>query len=129
MKFRCESSAENPRDLKVELATRIIADFHSQAAAEAAAAEFERRFVKKEKPLDILEKTHGAHTRPVFEWLAAFDLAESKNQARQLIKQGGVRVNGEKAIDANAEIELKVNETLEFQVGKLKFLRIRGVAP
>jgi tyrosyl-tRNA synthetase len=129
MKFRCESSAENPRDLKVELATKIIADFHSQASAEAAAAEFERRFVKKEKPLDILEKTHGAQTRPLFEWLAAFDLAESKNQARQLIKQGGVRVNGEKATDANAEIELKVDETLEFQVGKLKFLRIRGVAP
>ena len=57
-KFRCDSGAENPRDAKVELAKRIIADFHSEGEADAAADEFERRFVRNEVP-DQIEKSRS----------------------------------------------------------------------
>src|SRR5688572_14933380 len=63
LKFKCESGGENPRDLKVQLAKSIIADFHSDQAAEKAEEEFNRRFVKKEMPDEIAEVsvTAGAH--------------------------------------------------------------------
>src|SRR5215204_5329345 len=50
LKFKCDSGAEHPRDLKVGLAKSIIVDFHSDQAADKAEEEFNRRFVKKEIP-------------------------------------------------------------------------------
>src|SRR5688500_10191555 len=57
LKFKCESEAENPRDLKVALAKSIITDFHSEQSAEKAEEEFNRRLVKKEVPDEIEERT------------------------------------------------------------------------
>src|SRR5215510_1376832 len=53
IKANCDSGAENPRDAKIDLAKRIIQDFHNRDAADAAADEFNRRFVQKEIPDEI----------------------------------------------------------------------------
>jgi len=126
VKFRCESGAENPRDAKVSLAKRIIADFHSQDEATAAADEFERRFVRKEIPDEIEEKRIEAGTYKLPELLASVGLTESKGESKRLIEQGGVKVNGEKASNAVAELTIGGDAVL-LQVGKRKFLRVSSV--
>jgi tyrosyl-tRNA synthetase len=125
MRFRCENGAENPRDAKVDLAKRIIADFHSKDDADGAADEFERRFVRKEVPDEIEEKQVAAGTHKLVELLVTTGLATSKGEARRLIEQGGVKVNGEKASNSAAELTLDSEPAL-LQVGKRKFLRVRS---
>ena len=125
MKFRCESGAENPRNLKVELAKSIIADFHSAQAGEKAEEEFNRRFVNKEVPDEVQETSVLAGKYPLAQLLADLGLAASKKEAKRLIEQGGVRINGEKATAAATEIEIQAYGVL-IQVGKLKFLKVIG---
>ena len=125
-RFRCESGAENPRDAKVELAKLVIGDFHSKADADAAEDEFRRRFVEKQVPDEIEEARVEAGNYKLPDLLVSTGLAASKGEAKRLIEQGGVRVNGEKAANAAAEIAIGDGEVL-FQVGKRKFLKVAAV--
>lgn len=125
LKADCESGAENPRNVKVKLAKFIIRDFHSAADADAAEEEFNRRFVQKEIPDEIEEVKIPAGSYALAQLLADTGLAASKGEARRLIEQGGVRVNGEKATAANAEIAINVDGVV-IQVGKRKFLKLLG---
>jgi len=117
------SNGKNPRDTKVNLAKSIIADFHSQEAANEAEEEFVKRFVQKEVPDEIEEKTIAAGSYALAQLLADTGLATSKGEARRLIEQGGVKINGEKATAANAEIGIDSGGVL-VQVGKRKFLKL-----
>jgi tyrosyl-tRNA synthetase len=119
-----KTSGENPRNLKVNLAKLVIKDFHSSEAATEAEEEFNRRFVKKEIPDEIEEMTLAAENYKLVDLLVQTNLAASKGEAKRLIEQGGVKIGGEKVSDIQVEIELK-NEVL-FQVGKRKFLRVKG---
>ncbi len=118
-------AGENPRNLKVALAKLIIKDFHSQTDADAAEEDFTRRFVQKEIPDEIEEKQMATGIYNLAQLLADTSLASSKGEARRLIEQGGVRVNGEKATAANADIAVNAEGVL-LQVGKRKFLRIHS---
>ena len=122
---RMKTSRENPRNLKVSLAKLIIKDFHSNQAATESEEEFNRRFVKKEIPDEIEETIVPAATYKLVELLVQTNLAASKGEAKRLIEQGGVKVGGEKASEANAEIEVK--DEILLQVGKRKFLRVKTV--
>jgi tyrosyl-tRNA synthetase len=126
LKFRCESGAENPRHLKVELAKSVIADFHSKQSADKAEEEFNRRFVKKEIPDEIEEQTIAPQAYRIPDLLTATGMAASKGEAKRLIEQGGVKINGEKATQASAEVAIASGEKILVQVGKLKFLRVTG---
>ncbi|MGD9590263.1 MAG: tyrosine--tRNA ligase [Pyrinomonadaceae bacterium] len=117
------ANGANPRNLKVDLAKLIIKDFHSAAEADAAEEEFVRRFVQKEVPDDIEERTFPAGSYALAQLLADTGLAASKGEARRLIDQGGVKVNGEKASAANAEISIDGDGVL-LQVGKRRFLKL-----
>jgi tyrosyl-tRNA synthetase len=116
-------NGENPRNVKVKLAKLIITDFHSAADADAAEEEFVKRFVQKEIPDEIEEKQIVAGSYQLSQLLADTGLAASKGEARRLIEQGGVKVNGDKATAANAEISVGGDAVL-LQVGKRKFLRV-----
>ena len=124
LRFRGESGAENPRNIKVDLAKSIIKDFHSEESAQEAEEEFNRRFVQKEIPDEIEEKTVSGNTWNLTELLAETNLAASKGEAKRLIEQGGVKLNGEKVSNAKAEIDLK--DEILLQVGKRKFLRVNS---
>jgi len=126
LKFKAQSGDENPRDLKVTLAKQIIKDFHGWEAADDAEEEFERRFVKKEMPDEIEERTIEGGVHRLADLLAQTGLANSKGDARRLIEQGGVKVDGEKASAANAEINVSGDGVL-LQVGKLKFLKVSSL--
>ncbi|MEO7672683.1 MAG: S4 domain-containing protein, partial [Pyrinomonadaceae bacterium] len=60
------------------------------------------------------------------ELIALTGLAASKGEAKRLIEQGGVKINGEKATLATAEIKIQPGDDVLLQVGKLKFLRVKG---
>ena len=125
MRFKTTNGGSNPRDLKVALAKQIIADFHDAASAEEAEAEFTRRFVNKEVPDEIEEKEVAGGNYKLADLLAETELASSKSEARRLIEQGGVKVNGEKAGTAAADVTVG-SETVLLQVGKRKFLNVRA---
>ena len=119
-----KNSGENPRNLKVNLAKLIIKDFHSAEDAKRAEEDFIARFVNKEIPDEIEARTVAAGTYKLVDLLVGTDLAASKGEAKRLIEQGGVKLNGEKATNVNSEIEL--SEEIMLQVGKRKFLKVRG---
>ncbi|MEP7076580.1 MAG: tyrosine--tRNA ligase [Acidobacteriota bacterium] len=123
LKTRCESGDENPRNAKVALAKSIIRDFHSTEAATAAEEEFVKRFVQKEVPDEIEEKTFPAGTYKLAGLLVDNGLAASKGEARRLIEQGGVKINGEKATSASADLAIDSTGVV-FQVGKRRFLKV-----
>ena len=122
------SDGKNPRDLKVNLAKLIIKDFHSESDAQAAEEEFNRRFVKKEIPDDIPEVNIPPMIYKLADLVVASGLTASKGEARRLIEQGGVKLNGEKATSAAAEIDMSKENGLILQVGKLKFAKLTAVS-
>jgi tyrosyl-tRNA synthetase len=126
LKTKSESGEENPRNAKVNLAKFIIKDFHSSEAAQEAEEEFNRRFVKKEIPDDIEETSVVSQTYKLADLLLETNLAASKGEARRLVEQGGVKIDGEKVSNAQAEIKLNGDKSFMIQVGKRKFLRVKG---
>ncbi|HEY0100860.1 MAG TPA: tyrosine--tRNA ligase [Pyrinomonadaceae bacterium] len=125
LRAAAHAGARNPRDLKVELAKRIITDFHSATDAQAAEDEFNRIFKRKEIPDEIEERALTTGVWKLPRLLVETALAPSMGEARRLIEQGGVRVDGERRTED--EINLDAGQTILIQVGKRRFLRVRGV--
>ncbi|MEJ7618041.1 MAG: S4 domain-containing protein, partial [Pyrinomonadaceae bacterium] len=124
-----QSGERNPRDLKAELAQRIIADFHSADDARMALAEFNRIFQRKEAPAEIEERSISTGMWKLSRLLVDAALAPSMAEARRLIEQGGVRVDGEKITRADYEANLTAGRIVLLQVGKRRFLRLHANAP
>jgi tyrosyl-tRNA synthetase len=114
----------HPKDAKVAFAREITARFSSPAAADEAALGFERRFARKELDPATLEQQSvplgGAAGLPLPRVCTELGLTQSPTEARKLMGQGGVRVNGVKVSDPKHE--LGPGEYL-IQVGKLKAAR------
>jgi tyrosyl-tRNA synthetase len=121
---KMEESNENPRNLKVNLAKLIVRDFHSIEDANKAEENFVNQFSKGNLPDEIEEKSIASGTYKLFDLLLQTEMVASKGEAKRLIEQGGVKLNGEKATNANAEIDLK--DEILLQVGKRKFLKVKG---
>jgi tyrosyl-tRNA synthetase len=128
LRAAAERGERNPRDIKVELAKRIITDFHSSSDAQAAEEEFNRIFKRKEAPDEIEERAVAEGEWKLPRLLVAGSLALSVAEGRRLLEQGGVRVNGEQRRVKDVDVPLRAGETLLLQVGKRRFLRVRGVA-
>jgi tyrosyl-tRNA synthetase len=100
LRLREEASAGvvHPKQAKIDLAMRIVTDFHDAAAAAQAAGDFDRRFSKKALPIDVrvVELTPEEWDSPLEKRLVRCGLAESSSDARRKIAQGGVRINGGK---------------------------------
>jgi tyrosyl-tRNA synthetase len=122
-----EAGALHPMKLKMELAKRIVADFHSAAAAQMAAEEFSRVFSAKEVPADIEIKklTRSFGKIRLTKLLVQLSLAASVSEAGRLIEQGGVEINGTRLSDLKAEFDFSNVGEFVFKVGKRKFLKLR----
>ena len=118
---------EYPRLLKVRLARRIVEDFYSKRDADAAEQEFNRIFRLKETPENVeeLSVTSGSWKLPRL--LVEVLLAPSMAEARRLIEQGGVYVDGERRTQVNYEVDISAADAVLIKVGKRRFLRVRGV--
>ncbi len=124
LKHSVASGTTHPKAAKARLAREITARYHGDAAAEAAAAHFDQVHTRKEVPDEIPERayTFPEGALPLATLLADLGLASSRSEARRLIKGGGVRLNGERAVDPQAQIQ--AGEWL-LQVGKRKFMKVR----
>ncbi|MEO8502705.1 MAG: tyrosine--tRNA ligase [Acidobacteriota bacterium] len=121
-KRRLAAGEVHPKTLKQELARRLVADYHGEAAALGAQEEFARIFTSGGVPDDIEEIAVAA--QPLAALLAAANLAPSRNEARRLIQQGAVTVDGERAGDPAAVLAAR-SETYLLKVGKRRFARLR----
>jgi tyrosyl-tRNA synthetase len=115
----------HPRDAKVKMAMGIVEIYHDQAAAQGAFEEFERMFVKKDIPdeIDEVEIEFDSDEPGILDILAAAKMCPSKKEARRMVEQGAVSVEGEKVDDFRATVN--ISELKLFKVGKRKFLRIK----
>lgn len=121
------ANGTNPRDIKIALAQELIARFHSKADAEAALQDFIQRFQKNAIPDEMpeIEVTIDAQGIAIGNLLKQADLVASTSDAMRMIKQGAVKINGEKVIDTRFVVQHKGENV--YQVGKRKFARIRLV--
>lgn len=115
---------ENPRDIKIELAKELIARFHDEASSEAAYKDFTQRFQKNAIPDDMPEVALDLEPGQmgIASVLKAAGLVASTSEAMRMIKQGAVKINGDKVTDSKLQCE--VGQTAVFQVGKRKFARV-----
>lgn len=124
--FKADIAAgRNPRDVKVLLAQELVARFHSQAAAEAALADFEARFKQNAIPDDLPEvtvQTGEGGVLAIGSVLKEAGLVASTSEAMRMIDGGGVKADGEKIEDK--KLQLAAGVTLVLQVGKRKFAKV-----
>lgn len=111
----------HPRDAKALVAERLVARYHGEEAAFAARQEFDRMFRHKQLPDDI-ETVTLQLPMPLVDALVAVGIVPSKSEARRLIAQGGVYVNGDRVSDLAAH--LSSGEHI-VKVGKRRFVRIQ----
>jgi tyrosyl-tRNA synthetase len=117
--------SKHPRQVKEELAVEIVARYHGRNAAAEAAQEFAHIFREKGLPEEIEEVTLKAEGAKLWlpKVLMEAGLAAGTSEARRLITQGGVQVDGEKVTDAN--LELAVGKSYLLKVGKRRFKRVK----
>jgi len=122
LRNRVSSGDLHPKQAKVDLGRRIVSDFHGAAAADAAVEDFERRFTRKELPIEaaVVELAEEEWQAPIEKRLVRCGLAESMSDARRKVAQGGVRINGEKVVTGAA---VPAADYL-LQVGKLHAVRV-----
>lgn len=111
----------NPRNVKMELAKEIVRLYHGEEKANFAEERFKSVFQKGQIPVDILTVNVSKEGLDIGQIVVDNKLVPSKSELRRLVKQGGVKVNGEKIDDL-----LNVNQEgeLVIQIGKKKFLKI-----
>jgi tyrosyl-tRNA synthetase len=119
------ADGSNPRDAKFELALEIVARFHDAAAAESAKEEFISRFQQGAMPDEIpeisLPGTDGG--LGIAHLLKDAGLVSSTSEAFRMIKQGAVRIDGERVEDRSLHVD--VGSNCVYQVGKRKFSKVR----
>ena len=132
----------NPRDIKAELARSIVADFWGQQEAEKATEEFDRIHKKKETPADLKVHVFGAGVaveageysvrgapvdlglkRPLLDIMMELKIFPSRGEAKRVIQQGGVRLNGQRIDDISYQVTVADNKEYILKVGKRKFYK------
>lgn len=118
------SEGRNPRDIKFLLCEELITRFHDAQAARSAQAEFIARFREGAMPEDIPEQTldTGGEGIGIAAALSRAGLTSSNSEAFRMIKQGGVRIDGERIEDRSLTLPPGFAGTL--QVGKRKFCKV-----
>ena len=111
----------HPMEVKKQLAWEIVSIFDGDEAADRAAARFERVHQRRKLPEEMpIYELRGPEN--VVDVIAAAELTPSKSQARRLVQQGAVRLDGERIEDIDTE--LSIDEEAVLQIGKRRFLRL-----
>lgn len=117
----------HPRDLKMRLGRELVTLYHGKAAAESAESEFRRMFQQGDLPDEIPEAVIAASdltdgTVSLTKILVLAGLAVSNSEARRLVQQGGVSLDGVRLEDERAEISVRSGQILK--VGKRRYVRL-----
>ncbi len=122
IKLELEEGKVNPRDLKRKLGHEIVKMYYDNDTADKTIEEFDKVFIKKEVPDEIPELTIKEDNMKLAELLTFTKLTDSNSNARRLIEQGAVSINGKKVTDVNI-IQDIINGMI-IKVGKRKFLKV-----
>ncbi len=123
IKSQLSDGSVNPRDIKRELARTLVAMYHDQESAEIAQLEFDNIFINKGLPDEIEEFNVGDKREiNILDLIILVNFAPSKGEARRLLTQGGVSIDGEKINDVQSSISVKSGMILK--VGKRKFIKL-----
>lgn len=115
----------NPRDVKMRLAFEITKFFHGEEAAQEAQEQFIKVFSKRELPEEMPTVRLDTDQCELVELLVKLNVVSSRSEAKRLIQQGGVKIDGEKITDIHAKITLDRERIL--RVGKRQFFKlVRG---
>jgi tyrosyl-tRNA synthetase len=122
-----EQGRRHPRDVKDDLARRLVTQFYDAEAAAAASAEFARVFSKgrlpDNMPVVMLGDAQLKEGRiGVIDLIMAADLCKSRGEARRLVQQGGMRIDDEKVSDPFQEIAIR--DGMILKAGKRRFARV-----
>lgn len=116
----------SPRDAKRALARRLVERFHSEQDARAAEADFDRRFVERGIPEDVMEHPVLVGDAGVeVPALVADAFGRSRSEARRLLAQGGVRLDGEQLPPDVGALRVDELDGRVLQVGRRDFRRLR----
>jgi tyrosyl-tRNA synthetase len=108
----------HPMDFKKSLAHEIVSRFHGKEAGDSARDYFETRHQKREVPKNIRTQFSPPERVGITQLLVDLKFARSKGEARRLVAQGGVRVDGKIVTDINFEFQRKLHRLIE--VGKMR---------
>ncbi len=123
VKSQLADGSLNPRDIKRELARTLVTMYHNQESAEIAQLEFDNIFINKGLPDEIDEFNIGDKKEiNILDLIILVNFAPSKGEARRLLTQGGVSIDGEKISDVQSSISVKSGMILK--VGKRKFIKL-----
>lgn len=130
IKAQLEAGAVNPSHLKRRLARDIVDQYHGEGAGADSEAAFDKLFVDKGEPDEVPEIRRPASEEPVglLQLIADCDLAPSKSEARRLVQQGGVALDGERITDIGHFLQAKDGVRFRLRVGKRKFADVLFVA-
>ena len=120
---RALREGENPRDVKHRLAWELVRRYHGAERADAAKEHFRRVFVNKDIPDDMPEYTVEEEAVFLNKLMADSGLCTSGGEAKRLIGQGGVYINGKRIISHTRPLKIRDGDILK--VGKRKFLKLR----
>lgn len=112
----------NPRDIKASLAKEIVKIYHGEKLAQKAEQEFKKVFKEKKLPSEIKEIKINKKEIDILELLVELKLASSKSEAKRLIKQNAVRIDGSLKNDWREKIRIK--KEMVIKVGKRKFVKV-----
>jgi tyrosyl-tRNA synthetase len=118
-------SGGNPKDAKEKLARQIVLQYHGKEASDKAHADWERVHSQRQVPEDMPSHVVSANT-PLFRLLVDAKLVGGTGEAKRLIQEGAVRLEGNQIMDPNQEIPPPDGGTLVLQVGRRKFVRLEG---
>ena len=124
IRIKLDDEKTNPRDLKRELARTIVSIYYDMKSAAEAEEAFDKVFIKKEIPDEIPEYKikNNNEIINIIDLILAVQFAPTKSEARRLVTQGGVTVDGKKIDDITSTIKLDKEKILK--VGKRKFVKI-----
>jgi tyrosyl-tRNA synthetase len=122
LRSKVETGALHPMEVKKALGTELVARFHGAAPAQSARDYFETRYQKKALPSDIKKRFTLSEPTWICRLLVDLDFAKSGNEARRLIAQGAVRVDGQLISDVNFHFQADHHQVLE--VGKNRIAQV-----
>jgi tyrosyl-tRNA synthetase len=130
MSREMEKGELNPRDAKLRLAREIVTLYHSEEAAKKAEAEFLKVFARGSLPTDIpVKELSRSQLMDGKIWIARLinelEMADSNSQARRLIDQGAVRIDGNRVTDVG--LELEPADGMVIRVGKRRIAEVRVI--
>ena len=115
------NGSRNPRDIKRDLARGLVMSYYDEKTSLLAQDHFDRVIVNKDAPEGV-EEYKISNKLTIVELLYHSGLVSSKGESKRLIKQGAVKIDGEKIL--SLEMILSPNENKTIKVGKRKFLKI-----